>query len=47
MEKQELIKFIEWLPLNVEEFKESSPEDIINTLNSLSQTEEGNSTIEK
>lgn len=39
--KEELIKFIQWLPENVEEFKGKSPEEISNALNELGQSEEG------
>lgn len=41
MNKQELAKFVEWLPTNVEEFKDKTPEEIVTILNQKSQTEEG------
>lgn len=45
MEKQELVKFVEWLPSNVEEFKNKNPEEIVVILNKMSQTEDGINTI--
>lgn len=45
IDKEELVKFVEWLPTNVEEFKNKSPKEIITVLNKLSQTEEGMNTI--
>lgn len=45
MEKQELIKFVEWLPSNVEEFKNKNPEEIVVMLNKIAQTEDGINTI--
>lgn len=41
MEKQELAAFVEWLPSNVEEFKDKNPEEVVTMLNELSQTDEG------
>lgn len=41
MNKQELAKFVEWLPTNVEEFKNKTSEEIVTILNKKSQTEEG------
>lgn len=45
MEKQELTKFIKWLSSNVDEFKNKTPEEIVTTINKLSQTEEGMNAI--
>ncbi len=41
MNKEELMQFVEWLPNNVEEFKGMDPDQIVNTLNKLSESEEG------
>lgn len=45
MEKQELVKFVEWLPSNVEEFKNKNPKEIVTILNEMSKTDEGVSMI--
>ena len=47
MEEKELAAFIEWLPTQVEEFKDKSAEEIVATLNEVSKTEEGIKTIEE
>lgn len=47
MNKQELEQFIKWLPSNINEFKDKSPEEIVTILNKLSQTGEGIDTISK
>lgn len=41
MEKQELAAFVEWLPSNVEEFKNKNPKEIVTILNEMSKTDEG------
>lgn len=41
MDKENIIKFIEWLPLNIDEFKNNNSEEVVNKLNELSNTEEG------
>lgn len=41
MNEQELAQFVEWLPSNIEEFKDKTPKEIVTTLNKMSQTEEG------
>lgn len=46
-EQEELIKFIQWLPENVEEFKGKTPEEVANALNELSKSEEGNNVIKQ
>lgn len=38
---EQLQKFIEWLPQNIEEFKDKSADEIAQILNQLSQTDEG------
>lgn len=45
MNEQELAQFVEWLPSSIEEFKDKTPEEIVTTLNKMSQTEEGMNTI--
>lgn len=45
LNKQELTTFVEWLPLNIEEFKDKNPEEVVMILNKMSQTEEGINTI--
>lgn len=45
MNKEELMQFVEWLPNNVEEFKGMDPDQIVNTLNKLSESEEGIATL--
>lgn len=45
MDNKELKPFIEWLPNNIEAFKNKNPEEIVNKLNKLSQSEEGMETI--
>lgn len=41
MEKENLYKFIEWLSLNIEDFKDKTPEEIVGVLNKKSSTEDG------
>lgn len=45
LNKQELAKFVEWLPSNIDEFKDKNPEEVVTILNKMSQTEEGINTI--
>lgn len=45
MNEKELTRFVKWLPSNVDEFKDKTPEEIVIILNKLSQTEEGMSAI--
>lgn len=41
LNKQELTTFVEWLPSNIEEFKDKNPEEVVMILNEMSQTDEG------
>lgn len=41
MNEQELAQFIEWLPSNISEFKNKTPDEVVTILNKLAQTEEG------
>lgn len=45
MNEQELTQFVEWLPSNINEFKDKTSEEIVSILNEMSQTEEGMNTI--
>lgn len=45
MNEQELVKFIEWLPNNVDAFRGKNPEEIAGMLNEMAQTEEGAQTL--
>lgn len=40
-ENKEQVEFLQWLSTNVEEFADKTPEEIVNTLNELYQTPEG------
>ena len=46
MKKHELAKFIEWLSLNIDEFKDNSPEETVSTLNATIVSPNGNQKIE-
>lgn len=46
MNKEQLIEFVQWLPTKVKAFKNKSPEEIVNALNTLSKTPEGQKQIE-
>lgn len=41
MNKEDLTQFIEWLPVNINEFKDKTPDEVVTILNKLAQTEEG------
>lgn len=41
MQQEELKLFIEWLPNNVEEFKDKSPEEVSNMLNQMNKSKDG------
>lgn len=45
MNEKELAQFVKWLPSNINEFKDKTPEEVVTILNKLSQTEEGMNTI--
>ena len=45
MNEQELVRFVKWLPSNINEFKDKTPEEVVTILNKMSQTEEGMNTI--
>lgn len=45
MNEQELAQFVEWLPSNINEFKDKTPDEIVTMLNKMAQTEEGMNTI--
>lgn len=45
MNEEQLIEFINWLPTAVPEFQNASPEQIVQTLNQLYESEEGQSTL--
>ena len=40
MNKEDLTQFIEWLPVNINEFKDKTPDEVVTILNKLAQTEE-------
>ena len=40
-ENKEQVEFLQWLSTNVREFEDKTPEEIVNTLNELYQTPEG------
>lgn len=46
MDNKELQEFIAWLPNNIEDFKDKTPEEVANILNDMSKTEDGMSMIE-
>lgn len=46
MDNKELQEFIAWLPNNIEDFKDKTPEEVANILNDMSKTEDGMSIIE-
>lgn len=41
MNKEDLTQFIEWLPVNINDFKDKTPDEVVTILNKLAQTEEG------
>ena len=43
---KELQKFIEWIPQNIEEMKDKTPDEIVEVLNNLGQSDEGKKMIE-
>ena len=43
---EELQKFIEWIPQNIEEMKDKTPDEIVEVLNNLGQSNEGKKMIE-
>ena len=43
---EELQKFIEWIPQNIEELKDKTPDEIVEVLNNLGQSNEGKKMIE-
>lgn len=45
MNEEQLIEFINWLPTAVPEFQDASPEQIVQTLNQLYESEEGQATL--
>lgn len=45
MNEEQLIEFINWLPTAVPEFQNASPEQIVQTLNQLYESEEGQATL--
>lgn len=45
MNEEKLIEFINWLPTAVPEFQNASPEQIVQTLNQLYESEEGQATL--
>lgn len=46
MDNKELQEFIAWLPNNIEDFKDKTPEEVADILNDMSKTEDGMSMIE-
>lgn len=46
MDEQLLQDFIVWLPTKFEEFKDKTPEQTVEILNNLSQSDEGKRQIE-
>lgn len=47
MKETELINFIKWLPTQIKEFQDKTPEEIAEILNQMSKTEQGKSKIEE
>ena len=47
MNEEQLIEFINWLPTAVPEFQDASPEQIVQTLNQLYESEEGQATLSR
>lgn len=45
MDNKELQEFIAWLPNNIEDFKDKTPEEVASMLNDMSKTEDGMSMI--
>ena len=45
MNEEQLIEFINWLPTAVPEFQNATPEQIVQTLNQLYESEEGQATL--
>lgn len=43
---EELQKFIEWIPQNIEEMKDKTPDEIVEILNNLGQSNDGKKMIE-
>ncbi len=35
MNKEDLTQFIEWLPVNINEFKDKTPDEVVTILNKL------------
>lgn len=46
MNKEDLVEFVHWLPTKFQEFQNATPEEIVQTLNSLAQDDKGKQTIE-
>lgn len=47
MQQKEIEAFIQWLPQNIEEFKDKTPEQCAEMLNEMSKTEEGMNTVQQ
>lgn len=45
MNEKDLVQFIEWLPQNIEEFRDKTPENVVTILNQMQETDEGKQTI--
>lgn len=43
---EELQKFIEWIPQNIEELKDKTPDEIVEVLNELGKSDEGKKMLE-
>lgn len=46
MQEQDMQKFLEWLPTKFEEFQNKSLDEVVNTLNTIYETEEGAQAVE-
>ena len=45
MKENDILQFIQWLPTKIKELKDKTPEEIVNTVNQMAQSEEGVATL--